>query len=50
MPPLFLLLAPPLPGYCNVRRNRSKTFGRFQCGSEAYLVVKEPIKEAGMQD
>jgi hypothetical protein len=29
---------------------RSKTFSCSQCGSEAYLAVIEPIKEAGMQD
>jgi hypothetical protein len=29
---------------------RSKTFSCSQCGSEAYLVVIEPINEAGMQD
>jgi hypothetical protein len=29
---------------------RSKTFTCSQCGSEAYLAVIEPIKEAGMQD
>ena len=29
---------------------RSKTFSCSQCGSEAYLAVVEPIKEAGMQD
>ena len=28
----------------------SKTFSCSQCGSEAYLAVIEPIKEAGMQD
>ncbi len=28
---------------------RSKTFSCSQCGSEAYLAVVEPIKEAGMQ-
>ena len=29
---------------------RSKTFSCSQCGSEAYLAVIEPIKEAGMQN
>lgn len=29
---------------------RSKTFSCSQCGSEAYLAVIEPIKEAAMQD
>lgn len=29
---------------------RSKTFSCSQCGSEAYLAVTEPVKEAGMQD
>ena len=29
---------------------RSKTFSCSRCGSEAYLAVIEPIKEAGMQD
>ena len=29
---------------------RSKTFSCSQCGSEAYLAVIEPTKEAGMQD
>jgi hypothetical protein len=29
---------------------RSKTFSCSQCGSEAYLAVIEPIKEAGMRD
>ena len=29
---------------------RSKTFSCSQCGSEAYLAVIEPIKEAGMPD
>ena len=29
---------------------RSKTFSCSQCGSEAYLALIEPIKEAGMQD
>ena len=29
---------------------RSKTFSCSQCGSEAYLAVIEPIKEAGMHD
>jgi hypothetical protein len=29
---------------------RTKTFSCSQCGSEAYLAVIEPIKEAGMQD
>ena len=29
---------------------RSKTFSCSQCGSEAYLAVIEPIKEAGMAD
>jgi len=29
---------------------RSKTFSCSQCGSEPYLAVIEPIKEAGMQD
>ena len=29
---------------------RSKTFSCSQCGSEAYLAVIQPIKEAGMQD
>jgi hypothetical protein len=29
---------------------RSKTFSCSQCGSEAYLAVIEPIREAGMQD
>jgi hypothetical protein len=29
---------------------RSKTFSCSQCGSEAYLAVIDPIKEAGMQD
>ncbi|SEP51396.1 hypothetical protein SAMN02990966_07977 [Rhodospirillales bacterium URHD0017] len=29
---------------------RNKTFSCSQCGSEAYLAVIEPIKEAGMQD
>jgi hypothetical protein len=29
---------------------RSKTLSCSQCGSEAYLAVIEPIKEAGMQD
>jgi hypothetical protein len=29
---------------------RSKTFSCSQCGSEAYIAVIEPIKEAGMQD
>ena len=29
---------------------RSKIFSCSQCGSEAYLAVIEPIKEAGMQD
>ena len=28
---------------------RSKTFSCSKCGSEAYLAVIEPIKEAGMQ-
>jgi hypothetical protein len=29
---------------------RTKTFSCSQCGSEAYLAVIEPNKEAGMQD
>ena len=29
---------------------RSKTFSCSQCGSEAYLAVIKPVKEAGMQD
>ena len=29
---------------------RSKTFSCSQCGSEAYLAVIEPIKEAGRKD
>lgn len=29
---------------------RSKTFSCSQCGSEVYLAVIEPIREAGMQD
>ena len=29
---------------------RTKTFSCSQCGSEAYLAVIEPIREAGMQD
>jgi hypothetical protein len=30
--------------------SESKTFSCSQCGSEAYLALIEPIKEAGMQD
>src|SRR5215207_3102451 len=29
---------------------RSKTFSCSQCGSEAYLVLVEPVKEPGMGD
>ena len=46
MPPLA---RPHLAGLQEVDY-RSKTFSCSQCGSEAYLAVIEPIKEAGMQD